>query len=261
MKQIGDLTVKIFADGADVASIRALSAKAWIKGFTTNPTLMRKAGVGDYRAFARDVLDVVRDRPVSFEVLSDELEEMERQAREIATWGANVNVKIPVTNTRGESAAPLVHRLARAGVVVNVTAVFTLEQVKAIVSQLVDDTPAIISIFAGRVADTGTDPVPVMREALGIMEARPRAELLWASPREVLNVVQANDIGCHIITVTDDLLAKLPLLGRSHEEYSRDTVAMFHRDALAAGYRLVPTVNPGDGSRAGGSIHHEESAT
>jgi transaldolase len=262
MKQIGDLTVKIFADGADVASIRALSAKPWIKGFTTNPTLMRKAGVGDYRGFARDVLDVVRDRPVSFEVLADELEEMERQAREIASWGANVNVKIPVTNTRGQSAAPLVHRLASAGVVVNVTAVFTLEQVKAIVSQLVDDTPAIISIFAGRIADTGTDPVPVMREALGIMEARPRAELLWASPREVLNVVQANDIGCHIITVTDDLLAKLPLLGRSHEEYSRDTVAMFHRDALAAGYRLVPTGDPaGGGSRAGGSIHHEESAT
>ena len=237
--RISDLTVKIFADGADMDGMRAMS-QPWIRGFTTNPTLMRKAGIRDYRSFARDVLEVVRDRPVSFEVLADDFEEMDRQAREIASWGANVNVKIPVTNTRGRFAGPLLHRLAKAGITVNVTAVFTTEQVKAVTTQLVDDTPAIISIFAGRIADTGTDPVPVMREALRIMEAKPRAELLWASPREVLNIVQADDIGCHIITVTGDLLAKVPLLGRSHDDFSVETVEMFHRDAVAAGYRIDP---------------------
>jgi len=239
--QIADLRVKIFADGADVAGIRAMADQPWIKGFTTNPTLMRKAGIRDYRSFARDVLEVVRDRPVSFEVFADELDEMDWQAREIASWGANVNVKIPVTNTRGEFTGPLIHRLARAGVTINVTAVFTIEQVKAVATRLADDTPAIISIFAGRIADTGTDPVPVMREAVRIMEAKPRAELLWASPREVLNIVQANDIGCHIITVTGDLLAKLPLLGRSHDDFSLETVEMFHRDAKAAGYHIEQT--------------------
>lgn len=260
--QLSDLTVKIFADGADVDGIRAMSAQPWIRGFTTNPTLMRKAGISDYRSFARDVLEVVGDRPVSFEVFADDLEEMDQQAREIASWGANVNVKIPVTNTQSQFAGPLINRLARAGIAVNVTAVFTIDQVKAITTQLVDDTPAIISIFAGRIADTGADPVPVMREALRIMEARPRAELLWASPRELLNIVQANDIGCHIITVTGDLLGKLPLLGRSHDDYSLETVEMFHRDAVAAGYRIIPTgharrsVHPSPA----GSVHPKESA-
>jgi len=247
--QIMDFTVKIFADGADVDGIRAMSAQPWIRGFTTNPTLMRKAGVGDYRRFAHEVLEIARNRPVSFEVFADDFDEMERQAREIASWGANVNVKIPVTNTRRQFAGPLINRLAREGVAVNVTAVFTLDQVKAITTQLADDTPAIISIFAGRIADTGVDPVPVMRESLRIMEARPRAELLWASPRELLNIVQANEIGCHIITVTGDLLAKLPLLGRSHDDYSLETVEMFHRDAVAAGYTVTPAAHATSRSR------------
>ena len=213
-------------------------AQPWIRGFTTNPTLMRKAGVSDYRRFAHEVLRVVPDRPVSFEVFADDFAEMEGQALEIASWGSNVTVKIPVTNTRRESAGPLVRRLSRAGVQVNVTAVLTLEQVKAITASLAEETPAIVSVFAGRIADTGVDPVPVMREALKILQARPRAELLWASPRELLNVVQASEIGCHITTVTNDILAKLSLLGKDHDDYSLETVEMFHRDATAAGYTI-----------------------
>lgn len=240
MIKLADLRVKIFADGADLDGIKAMYAKPWIRGFTTNPTLMRKAGVGDYKRFAQEVLAVVPDRPVSFEVFADDFDEMERQAREIAAWGPNVNVKIPVTTTRREFAGPLIQRLSRAGVQLNVTAVFTLEQVKAITASLAEATPAIISVFAGRVADTGADPVPVMREALKVMQARPKAELIWASPRELLNVVQASEIGCHIITVTNDLLAKLPLLGKDHDDYSLETVEMFHRDAAAAGY-TIPT--------------------
>ena len=235
---LADLTVEIFADGADLGAIKALSAKPWIRGFTTNPTLMRKAGVADYRRFALDVLRAVPDRPVSFEVLADDFDEMERQACEIASWGPNVDVKIPVTNTRRELAAPLIERLSRAGVQVNVTAVLTLAQVKTIAASLADDTRAIVSVFAGRIADTGVDPVPVMREALKILHARPRAKLLWASPRELLNLVQASEIGCHIITVTGDILAKLALLGKDHEDYSLETVQMFHRDAMAAGYTI-----------------------
>lgn len=238
MTRLGDLTVEIFADGADLESIKAMSAKPWIRGFTTNPTLMRKAGIADYRGFAADVLRAVPDRPVSFEVFADEFEEMERQAREIASWGSNVNVKIPVTNTRRESAAPLIQRLSAAGVPLNVTAVFTLEQVKTIVEALAEETAGIVSVFAGRIADTGVDPVPIMREALKILQARPRARLLWASPRELLNIVQASELGCHIITVTGDLLGKLELLGKDHDDYSLETVAMFHRDAAAAGYTI-----------------------
>ncbi len=238
MMKPADLRVKIFADGADLEGIKAMYAKPWIKGFTTNPTLMRKAGVADYRRFAQEVLRVVPDRPVSFEVFADDFAEMERQAREIASWGPNVNVKIPVTNTRRESAGPLIRRLSRAGVQVNITAVFTLEQVKAITASLAEETPAIVSVFAGRIADTGVDPVPVMREALKILQAWPRAELLWASPRELLNVVQAGEIGCHIITVTNDVLAKLSLLSKDHEDYSLETVEMFHRDAAVAGYTI-----------------------
>ena len=243
MTGLRSLRVKIFADGADLEGLKRMSTQPWITGFTTNPTLMRKAGVTDYRRFAHEVLSIVPDRPVSFEVFADDFAEMERQARAIASWGPNVNVKIPVTNTRRESAGPLIRRLSRAGVQVNVTAVFTLEQVKAIATSLAEDTPAIVSVFAGRIADTGVDPVPAMGEALKILQARPRAELLWASPREVLNVVQASEIGCHIITVTADLLAKLSLLGKDHEDYSLETVDMFHRDAAAAGY-TIPTGRP-----------------
>ena len=233
------LRIKLFADGADLAGIRAMSEKPYIRGFTTNPTLMRRAGVTDYRAFAREVLAAVPDRPISFEVFADEFDEMERQAVEIASWGANVNVKIPVTDTKGESAAPLVARLSRRGVQVNVTAMFTLAQVRETVEALAPGAPAILSIFAGRIADTGRDPVPQMREAVAIAAARPQAEVLWASPRELLNVIHADAAGCHIITATNDLLDKLGGLGKDLHRFSRETVAMFHRDALIAGYSIA----------------------
>jgi len=238
MPTLSDLKIKIFADGADLAGIMAMYAKSWIKGFTTNPTLMRKAGITDYKTFAHEVLKAVPDRPVSFEVFADEFDEMEAQAMEIASWGRNVNVKIPVTNTKRQFAGPLIHRLAKAGVQLNITAVMTPEQVRAIVGCLVTDTPAIISVFAGRVADTGTDPVPVMREALKLIQGMPKAELLWASPRELLNIVQANEMGCHIITATNDILNKLTVLGKDHGEYSLETVEMFYKDAVAAGYTI-----------------------
>jgi transaldolase len=241
MTKLGDLTVKIFADGADLEGIRAMYRNPWIKGFTTNPTLMRKAGVADYKSFAREVLAAVPDRPVSFEVFADEFEEMERQALQIASWGRDVYVKIPVTNTKGQFSGPLIRGLTQAGVQVNVTAVFSPEQVRAITENLSAGTPSIISVFAGRIADTGVDPVPVMREALKIMRARPKAELIWASPRELLNIVQANDIGCHIITATNDILNKLSLLGKDHDRYSLETVEMFYKDALTAGYTIPDT--------------------
>ncbi|MGH7887584.1 MAG: transaldolase [Candidatus Binatia bacterium] len=239
MRQFDGMKVKIFADGADLAGIKAMYANPWIKGFTTNPTLMRKAGVTDYKAFALEVLKAVPDRPVSFEVFADEFDEMERQAMEIASWGRNVNVKIPVTNTNRQFAGPLIHWLAKAGVQLNITAVMTLDQVRAIVDHLAVQTPAIVSVFAGRVADTGADPVPLMRDALKIMQAKPKAELLWASPRELLNIVQADEIGCHIITVTNDILSKLSLLGKDHGDYSLETVQMFYKDASAAGYAIA----------------------
>lgn len=238
MGSVESLTVKIFADGADLDGIRAMAAKPFIKGFTTNPTLMRKAGIGDYESFARSVLDIVHGRPVSFEVFADEFAEMEAQARVIAGWGSNVFVKIPVTNTQGRSTADLVRRLSAAGVQVNVTAIMTLDQVKEMTEALDPRTAANISIFAGRVADTGRDPLPEMKAALEIMRARPKAELIWASPRELLNVVQAHEIGCHIITVTNDILAKLSLMGKDLKAYSLETVAMFYRDATAAGYSI-----------------------
>lgn len=235
---LADLKIKIFADGADLAGIKAMYQKPWIKGFTTNPTLMRKAGVTDYKGFALQVLEAVSDRPVSFEVFADDFDEMERQALEIASWGANVNVKIPVTNTRREFAGPLIGRLSAAGVALNITAVFTHQQVQAIADHLAPQTPAIVSVFAGRIADTGVDPVPTMREYLKLLKARPKAELLWASPRELLNIVQADQIGCHIITVTNDLLNKLSLLGKDQADYSLETVEMFYRDASAAGFSI-----------------------
>lgn len=236
---VSKLRVKIFADGADRAGMLEMARKPHIAGLTTNPTLMRKAGVKDYADFAREVLQAVPDRPVSFEVFADEFGEMERQAHEIASWGPNVNVKIPVTNTRGAFCGPLIERLSHAGIAVNVTAVMTLEQVSAIARCLAPETPAIVSVFAGRIADTGRDPVPLMTEAVRILRAKPRAELIWASPRELLNIFQADDIGCHIITVTHDLLSKLSLVGKDLDAYSLETVEMFYRDAQAAGFSIA----------------------
>ncbi len=235
-----DLSIKIFADGADLDGIREMAGNPMIKGFTTNPTLMRKAGVADYKAFALDVLKIVPERPVSFEVFADEFDEMEAQALEIASWGDNVNVKIPVTNTQGISAAPLVGRLSGKGVKVNVTAVFTLDQVEEIIAVLDPSTPAILSVFAGRIADSGRDPIPHMEKAVGIARAKPEAEILWASPRELLNILQADAAGCHIITVTNDVLKKLGNIGKDLGEFSRETVQMFYDDASAAGY-TIPT--------------------
>ena len=232
------LKVKIFADGADRAAILELYANPLIKGFTTNPTLMRKAGVRDYESFAKEILRDVKDRPISFEVFSDEFGEMESQAMKIASWGENVYVKIPVTNTRGESAAPLIARLAKRGVKVNATAILTVEQVQTIARSQAGGPPAVISVFAGRIADTGVDPLPIVKASLEIIAPHPNIELIWASPREVLNIVQADQLRCHIITVTPDLLKKLPTLGQGLPDLSLDTVRMFHRDAAAAGYTL-----------------------
>ena len=235
---ISDLRTKIYADGAELDGMLAMYRLPHIKGFTTNPTLMRKAGLTDYQAFARQVLAAIPDRPISFEVFSDEFAEMERQAHEIATWGEHVYVKIPVSNTRREPAYDLVRRLSHTGVKVNVTAIMTLEQVQAVTDALAGGAPSNISVFAGRIADTGRDPVPHLKAALEIMKAAPAAELIWASPRELLNVFQAHDIGCHIITVTNDILKKLTLVGKDLGDYSLETVKMFRDDAVAAGFRV-----------------------
>jgi transaldolase len=231
--------LKIFADGASLQAMLDLADNPRIAGFTTNPTLMRKAGVADYRAFAHQVLAKIRDKPISFEVFADEFAEMARQAREIATWGDNVYVKIPITNTRRESAVPLIRELTGAGVKLNVTAICTLDQVRETAGALRGGAPSVVSVFAGRIADTGVDPVPMMREAVAICRgADRRIELLWASPREVLNVAQAAEVGCDIITITNDILAKLATLGKDLGQFSLETVQMFYRDAQAAGYRL-----------------------
>lgn len=233
-----DLRVRIFADGADVRDIRALAGNPLIKGFTTNPTLMRRAGVADYRAFGREIVPVLGRRPISFEVLSDDFTVMERQAWEIASWGDNVFVKIPVTNTRGESSSTLVGRLVKAGVRVNVTAVMTLEQVERAAEALAGTQPAFVSVFAGRIADTGRDPIPLMRKAVQLLSGYRGVELIWASPREVLNIFHADAVGCHVITATVDILTKLSSVGKDLEQFSRETVHMFHDDARAAGYVL-----------------------
>ena len=238
MKLIDQLSVKIFSDAAELQDILRAYRQPYIKGFTTNPTLMRRAGVTDYATFARQVIDAVPDRPISFEVFSDDFDEMERQARLIASWGANVYVKIPVTNTRGDSAAPLARRLSHAGVKLNVTALLALEQVRDIAAAVAGGAPACVSVFAGRIADTGVDPVPLMTTAVAILREVPNAKLFWASPRELLNIFQADEIGCHIITVTHDILKKLPLVGRDLNAYSLETVRMFHDDAAQAGYVL-----------------------
>jgi transaldolase len=236
--RVASLKVKIFADGADLQSIVEMAGHQYIRGFTTNPTLMRKAGVRDYEAFARDVVRAVPDRPISFEVLSDSFSEMERQARKIAAWGHNVNVKIPVTNSCGEPAYDLIQKLSGDGVKVNVTAVFTLEQVRMLMDCLADRAPAFISLFAGRIADTGHDPTPVVASAVDLLKPAKNIELIWASPRELLNLFQADAAGCQIITMTVDLLKKLPLVDRAHALCSLDTVQMFYRDAQQAGFRL-----------------------
>jgi transaldolase len=237
-KSVTELTVKLFADGSDAAGMRELYRNPIIRGFTTNPTLMRKAGVTDYCAFARDILHAIPDRPISFEVFSDEFAEMERQALEISQWGPNVYVKIPITNTRGESSHSLVRRLADHGVKVNVTAMLPLDQVVHILPTLGNVASAYVSIFAGRIADTGRDPVPIMAAAVELLRPYPNIELIWASPRELLNIFQADAIGCHIITATRDILDKLTLVGKDLQQYSLDTVKMFCEDAQKAGYTL-----------------------
>jgi len=244
MPSVPNLHVKLFADGAEIAAIRRLAADPLIQGFTTNPTLMRKAGVQDYAAFALEALAVVAGRPISFEVFSDDFSEMEEQALEIASWAANVYVKIPVTNTRGELAGPLIERLVAQGVQVNVTAILTLDQVARVAERLSPDVASCVSVFAGRIADTGVDPVPIMAEAVRLVRPLARAEIIWASPRELLNVIQADQVGCHIITATSDVLAKLKLVGKDLGEFSLDTVRMFRDDALAAGYTIATTRRP-----------------
>jgi transaldolase len=237
-RSVTELTVKLFADGADAAGMRELYRNPLIRGFTTNPTLMRKAGVIDYRAFARDILQAIPDRSISFEVFSDEFDEMERQALEISQWGPNVYVKIPITNTRGESSYAVVRRLADHGVKVNVTAMLPLDQVVHILPALGNVASSYVSIFAGRIADTGRDPVPIMAAAIELLRPYPNIELIWASPRELLNVFQADAIGCHIVTATHDILGKLGLVGQDLHQYSLDTVKMFYEDAQKAGYVL-----------------------
>ena len=235
---IANLTIKLFADGADFQNMVEMNDNPQIRGFTTNPTLMRKAGVRDYRQFALEVVGRIQAKPISFEVFADDLEEMKRQALEIASWGENVYVKIPITTTLGESTVPLIDFLVNENIKVNVTALMTIDQVATVVKVLDPHVPSCISVFAGRVADTGRDPIPTMVEALALMRGNHLSELIWASPRELLNVFQANEIGCHIITATSDILAKLPLVGYNLSDYSLDTVKMFRRDTLESGFSL-----------------------
>ena len=238
MKTVEQLKVKIFADGADKAGMLEMYAKPFVKGLTTNPTLMKKAGITDYRAFCKEILTSIKDKPLSFEVFSDDFSEMERQALEIASWGENVYVKIPVTNTKQETCYALVKKLAAQKVKLNVTALMTLTQVRDVVASLDPNVRSYVSVFAGRVADTGFDPVPMMAKSVEILKAAPASELIWASPRELLNIFQADEIGCHVITVTNDILKKLSLVGYDLDEYSLDTVKMFYKDAVEAGFKL-----------------------
>ena len=238
MKRVDQLKVKIFADGADKSGMLEMYASPFIKGFTTNPTLMRKAGILEYEKFAREIVAAIPDRPISFEVFADEFSEMERQARLIATWGKHVSVKIPITNTKRESSIALVRKLSHEGIALNVTAMFTIEQVQAVVDAVRGGAACYVSVFAGRIADTGADPVPIMADSVKRLQSAPNTELIWASPRELLNIMQADDIGCHVITVTNDILKKLPLVGKDLDDYSLETVKMFYQDGKAAGYKL-----------------------
>jgi transaldolase len=238
MDGLNRLRVKIFADGADFDGILKMYANPLIKGFTTNPTLMRKAGIRDYEFFARDLLEAVPDRPISFEVFADDFDEMERQARRIAKWGPNVFAKIPITNTQRESSIPLLRHLTNEGLQLNVTALMPLHQVCAAAEAMGGGPSCYISVFAGRIADTGVDPVPLMARAVELLAAAPNLQLIWASPRELLNIFQADEVGCHVITVTSDLLRKLDTVGKDLDEYSLDTVRMFHEDARVSGFEL-----------------------
>ena len=238
MSRVEDLKVKIFADGADKSGMLEMYNKVYIKGLTTNPTLMKKAGITNYSDFCKDILTTIRDKSLSFEVFSDDFKEMKTQALEIASWGENVYVKIPITNTQGEACYSLVDQLTEDGVKVNVTAIMTIEQVIEVSKVLKRDVPSYVSVFAGRIADTGIDPLPLMREALSVLSNNALAELIWASPRELLNVFQADEIGCHVITVTNDILEKLSLVDYDLNTYSLDTVKMFYEDATSAGYKI-----------------------
>jgi transaldolase len=238
MKRLEDLDVKIFADGADKSDMLDMYAQPYIKGLTTNPTLMRKAGISDYSGFCKEILSQIKDKPISFEVFSDDFHDMERQALEIANWGDNVYVKIPITNTKREASCELIERLAKRSVKLNVTAILTLQQVRDVINSLNPEVASYVSVFAGRIADTGRDPVPIMAAAVEMMKIVPKTELIWASPRELLNIFQADQIGCHVITVTRDILKKLPLIGYSLDSYSLETVKMFHQDAVAADFKL-----------------------
>ena len=238
MKKVDQLKVQIFADGADKAAMLEMYRNPFVKGFTTNPTLMRKAGIADYEAFAKEIIAAIPDRSISFEVFADDFAEMERQARRIAPWGKNISVKIPITNTKRESAIPLVRKLSQDGIPVNVTAMFTLKQVDEVVDAVRGGAPCFVSVFAGRIADTGIDPVPVMAEAVKKLRAAPNTQLIWASPRELLNIFQADEIGCHVITVTNDIIKKLSLVGKDMDAYSLETVKMFYEDGKAAAYKL-----------------------
>ena len=238
MKKIEDLKVKIFSDGANKKDMLEMSSKTFVKGLTTNPSLIKKAGVKDYEAFAKDILSTIKDKPISFEVFSDDFDEMEKHAMKITSWADNVYVKIPITNTKKESTKELIQRLAKKKVKLNITAIMTLDQVKTVVSVLDNKVPSIISVFAGRIADTGRDPIPLMKDCLKEMKINSKSELLWASPRELLNIIQADQIGCHIITVTKDIINKLQFINYDLENYSLDTVKAFYKDAVDAGFKI-----------------------
>mgnify|MGYP000011663494 FL=1 len=238
MLKIQNLKIKIFADGANSKQIYELDKKDYIKGFTTNPTLMRKSGITDYKKFALEILSQIRQKPISFEVFSNEIDAMEEQAMEISSWGKNVNVKIPITNTKGKSTVDLVGRLSKRGIICNITAIFTIQQLKGILNVLDPNTPAILSVFAGRIADSGIDPIPLMKESVLISKMKPKASILWASTREIINIFQAENIGCHIITVPHELLNKFSGIGKSLESFSLETVSKFYNDAKSAGYTI-----------------------
>jgi transaldolase len=238
MPSVKDLKIKIFADGANVTEMKRVYSEGIVRGFTTNPTLMKKDGVKDYVAFAKDVLSEIKTMPISFEVFTDDFESMERQAREIGSWGDNVFIKIPITNTKGEPSYELIRKLSDDGMKLNITAILTLEQIENVAKSINADTPSIVSLFAGRIADTGRDPIPYIKESLEILKGNPNAELLWASSRELLNIFQAEECGCHIITVTNDLLKKLQMVNKDLKELSLDTVKMFYNDASSAGYKF-----------------------
>jgi transaldolase len=238
MSGLEQFKIKLYADGADLNGMIEEYKKGIASGFTTNPTLMKKAGVKSYEEFAKAALKAIPDLPISFEVFSDDLPGMEREARKIGSWGKNVYIKIPVTNTKGESTAPLVKKLSHEGLKLNVTAILTLDQVKTVAKALSPETPSIVSVFAGRIADTGRDPMPMMKDAVKVLKSNPKAELLWASTRELLNLIQAESCGCHIITITNDILKKVPQVGKDLDHLSLETVQMFYSDAQSAGYRI-----------------------